>query len=199
MVIGEDLGTVPDEVRHAMDRSGLLSYRVLIFSRRHDGEFQSPQEFPLEALVTSTTHDLATLVGYWESRDIDLRHRLGLYPSDAVHVQQVEERKRDCARLIAALQRESLLPAELGPDPHWPLPMTPALALAVQEYLARTPARVLAVQLEDIFGCREQVNLPGTVEQYDNWRRKLPINLEQWEQDGRFADMARRLGGTRRV
>ena len=150
MVIGEDLGTVPDEVRHAMDSSGLLSYRVLIFSRRGDGEFLAPGEFPHEALVTSTTHDLATLVGYWESRDIDLRHRLGLYPNDAVHVQQVEERKRDCARLLAALQREGLLPPELGPDPRWPMPMTPALANAVQEYLARTPARVLAVQLEDI-------------------------------------------------
>ncbi len=199
MVIGEDLGTVPDEVRHAMDRSGMMSYRVLIFSRRHDGEFQAPAEFPLNALVTSTTHDLATLVGYWESRDIDLRHRLALYPNDTVYVQQVEERKRDCARLLLALQRENLLPPELGPDPRWPLPMTPALILAVQEYLARTPSRVLAVQLEDIFGCREQVNLPGTVEQYDNWRRKLPLDLEQWEQDGRFADMARRLGGTRRV
>jgi len=199
MVIGEDLGTVPDEVRHAMDRSGMLSYRVLIFSRRHDGEFCAPGDFPVDALVTSTTHDLATLVGYWEGRDIELRQGLDLYPSEAVRLQQVEERKRDCGRLLAALQRESLLPAELGPDPQWPVPMTPHLAMAVQEYLARAPSRVLVVQLEDIFGAREQVNLPGTVDQYANWRRKLPLPIDQWDGDGRFAEYARRLAADRRA
>jgi (1->4)-alpha-D-glucan 1-alpha-D-glucosylmutase len=199
MVIGEDLGTVPDEVRHAMDRSGMLSYRVLIFSRRHDGEFFAPADFPLDALVTSTTHDLATLVGYWEGRDIELRQSLDLYPSEAVRLQQVEERKRDCGRLLAALRRESLLPPEMGPDPQWPVPMTQNLAMAVQEYLARSRSRVLVVQLEDIFGARDQVNLPGTVDQYANWRRKLPVPLEHWESDGRFAAFARRLAADRRA
>jgi (1->4)-alpha-D-glucan 1-alpha-D-glucosylmutase len=199
MVIGEDLGTVPDEVRHAMDRSGMLSYRVLIFSRRHDGDFFAPGDFPVEALVTSTTHDLATLAGYWESRDIEMRQNLDLYPSEAQRVQQVEERKRDCSRLLAALARESLLPPELGPDPQWPVPMTQNLAMAVQQYLGRSPARVLMVQLEDIFGAREQVNLPGTVDQYANWRRKLPVPIEKWESDGRFAELARRLAADRRA
>ena len=197
MVIGEDLGTVPDEVRHAMDRSGMLSYRVLIFSRRHDGEFFAPQDFPVDALTTSTTHDLATLAGYWESRDIAVRKALDLYPNDATHLQQVEERKRDCARLLGALQREGLLPPELGADPQWPVPMTASLAMAVQEYLARSPSRVLVVQLEDIFGCQEQVNLPGTVDTYANWRRRLPVPIEQWESDGRFAAFARRLAAHR--
>jgi len=199
MVIGEDLGTVSDDVRHAMDRSGMLSYRVLIFSRRHDGEFFAPQDFPVEALTTSTTHDLATLAGYWESRDIELRASLDLYPSADVHLQQVEERKRDCNRLLAALAREALLPPELGPDPQWPVPMTQSLAMAVQEYLARSRSRVLVVQLEDIFGCRDQVNLPGTVDQYANWRRRLPVPIEQWESDGRFAEFARRLAAHRRA
>ncbi len=199
MVIGEDLGTVPDEVRHAMDRSGMLSYRVLIFSRRHDGEFFAPQDFPVDALTTSTTHDLATLAGYWESRDIAVRKALDLYPNEATHLQQVEERKHDCARLLSALQREMLLPPELGADPQWPVPMTTSLAMAVQEYLARSPSRVLVVQLEDIFGCQEQVNLPGTVDTYANWRRRLPVPIEEWESDGRFAAFARRLAAHRGV
>jgi (1->4)-alpha-D-glucan 1-alpha-D-glucosylmutase len=198
MVIGEDLGTVPDEVRHAMERSGMLSYRVMYFSHRNDGEFFAPGDFPREALVTSSTHDLATLVGFWEGRDLELRRTLHLFPSEAVRLQQFEERKRDAARLLSALQRESLLPAEIGPQPRWPVPMNSRLAFAVQEYLGRAPSRVLSVQLEDIFGCHEQVNLPGTVEQYANWRRKLPVSLEQWERDGRFADLARRLAAQRR-
>jgi (1->4)-alpha-D-glucan 1-alpha-D-glucosylmutase len=198
MVIGEDLGTVPDEVRQAMDRSGILSYRVLYFSHRHDGEFFAPSDFPRDALVTSTTHDLATLLGFWEARDLELRKTLHLFPSDTVLVQQFEERKRDGARLLSALQREGLLPAEIGAEPRWPVPMTPRLAFAVQEYLGRAPSRVLSVQLEDIFGCPDQVNLPGTVDQYANWRRKLPVPLEQWERDDRFADLARRLAPERR-
>jgi (1->4)-alpha-D-glucan 1-alpha-D-glucosylmutase len=198
MVIGEDLGTVPDEVRHAMDRSGMLSYRVLYFSHRHDGEFLAPQDFPRDALVTATTHDLATLAGFWEGRDLEVRRSLQLFPSDAVQVQQFEERKRDAVRLLAALRREGLLPDDIEAEPRWPVPMNARLAAAVQEYLGRTPCRVLCVQLEDIFGCRDQVNLPGTVDQYANWRRKLPVPLEQWEEDHRFAELARRLAPLRR-
>ncbi|SPE33974.1 Alpha amylase, catalytic subdomain (fragment) [Burkholderiales bacterium] len=198
LIIGEDLGTVPDEVRQAMDRCRILSYRVLYFSRQQGGEFQAPNEFPLNALVTSATHDLATLAGFWEGRDLELRRNLGLFPNQAMRLQQLEERKRDCAQLLSALQRESLLPPDISPQPRWPLAMTPQLALAVQEYLARTPSRVLVVQLEDLFGCRDQVNLPGTVDQYPNWRRKLPLELEKWEEDGRFAELARRLAADRR-
>ena len=88
MVIGEDLGTVPDEVREGMARKGVLSYRVLYFSRRHtDGYgdiYVPPNEFPADALVTATTHDLATLAGFWEGIDLDIRARLDLFPSDAM-------------------------------------------------------------------------------------------------------------------
>lgn len=193
MVIGEDLGTVPDEVREGMHRGRLLSYRLLYFTRDGAGGFLPPRDYPADALVASSTHDLATLVGFWEGRDIELRQDLGLFPSEAVHAQQTEQRKRDCALLVEALRREALLPLELNEASGWPLPMTPALAFAVQQYLARTPARVQVVQLEDIFGARDQVNVPGTVDQYPNWRRKLPLALERWEADGRVAELARRL------
>ena len=191
MVIGEDLGTVPDEVRQAMDRSRLLSYRLLVFSHGHDGEFKAPADYPRDALVASSTHDLATLAGYWEGRDIALRQELGLYPSAALRERQIEERRQDRARLLRALEREGLLPPGLSRDPPEPPgPLPPALGLAVQEFLARTPAHVQVVQLEDIFECREQVNVPGTVAEHPNWRRKLPVPLEQWEKDGRFVKYA---------
>jgi len=180
-----------------MELRRILSYRLLYFSRGDGGRFLTPGEFPVNALVTSATHDLATLAGFWEGRDLELRQALGLFPREAMRLQQLEERKRDCARLLEALQRESLLPSDVSPEPRWPLPMTAQLGLAVQEYLARTPSRVLIVQLEDVFGCRDQVNLPGTVDQYPNWRRKLPLELEKWEEDGRFAELARRLASER--
>ncbi|MEK7437041.1 MAG: 4-alpha-glucanotransferase, partial [Pseudomonadota bacterium] len=78
MVIGEDLGTVPDEVRATLTRVGILSYRVLLFERQQSGDFKPPAEYPADSLVTATTHDLPTLAGYWEGRDLALRRELGL-------------------------------------------------------------------------------------------------------------------------
>ncbi|MFP3481172.1 4-alpha-glucanotransferase, partial [Burkholderia sp. SIMBA_057] len=63
IVIGEDLGTVPEGFRPALERAGILSYRVLYFERSADGGFKAPQEYPVGAMVTVTTHDLATFKG----------------------------------------------------------------------------------------------------------------------------------------
>ncbi|OGA25213.1 MAG: hypothetical protein A3I01_00700 [Betaproteobacteria bacterium RIFCSPLOWO2_02_FULL_65_24] len=110
MVIGEDLGTVPDEVRATLARVGILSYRVLFFERQGSGEFKPPADYPAEALVTAATHDLPTLAGYWAGRDLALRQELGLYPAEEAHQAQVLARAQDRARLLVALEREGLLP-----------------------------------------------------------------------------------------
>jgi (1->4)-alpha-D-glucan 1-alpha-D-glucosylmutase len=184
MVIGEDLGTVPDTVRTGMQLSRTLAYRVLYFSRTSDGGFLRPGDFPVDALVTATTHDLATLQGYWEGRDIALRERLNLYPRAGMAQAQREAREHDRVKLVEALDREGLLP-EACRDV-WPLRMSPALVTAVYRYLARTPSHVLTVQPEDVLGVADQVNLPGTVDEYDNWRRKLPLDVDAWGSDGRW-------------
>ncbi len=80
LVVGEDLGVVPDEMRRAMPEYGLYHYKVLLFEKL-DGRFRSPGEYLPHALATATTHDMPTLRSYWEGRDIELRHRLNLYPS----------------------------------------------------------------------------------------------------------------------
>jgi (1->4)-alpha-D-glucan 1-alpha-D-glucosylmutase len=186
MVIGEDLGTVPDEVRRALSELQALSCRVLYFERREAGEFTAPGEYPAQALVAATTHDLPTLAGFWEGRDLALRAELNLFPSDQVRERQMQERSRDRARLLSALEREGLLPAGISSDPASVPTMTPELARAVQTYLARTRCQVCMVQLEDILGQSDQVNLPGTSSRYPNWRRKLTLDLERWPQDERF-------------
>ncbi len=201
MVIGEDLGTVPDEVRDGMARKGMLSYRVLYFSRRHTDAYGdvyvSPAEFPADSLVTATTHDLATLAGFWDGVDLEIRAHLDLFPSDAMRERLFAARKEERTQLLWALQREGLLPEGASPDPFAPEHMTSELAMAIQEYLARAPARMQVVQAEDVLGCREQANLPGTVDEVPNWRRKLPVDLEDWNGDARFAELARRLTAAR--
>lgn len=197
MVIGENLGTVPDEVRATLTRVGILSYRVLFFERQQAGDFKRPAEYPAVSLVTAATHDLPTLAAYWEGRDLALRRELGLFPTEEAHQAQVLARAQDRARLLLALEREGLLPEGASVDPVSLPEMTPALLRQLQAFLARSPARVLVVQLEDVLGVREQVNLPGTTSEHPNWRRKLPLALERWPDDERFTGLAHALAALR--
>jgi (1->4)-alpha-D-glucan 1-alpha-D-glucosylmutase len=162
MVIGEDLGTVPEDLRGALDSAGVLSYRVLLFERDPSGEFKRPAAYPKQAIVTASTHDLPTLAGWWEGLDIALRAGLGLFPSENTRAEQLLARAQDRARLLRALEREGLLPKGLGIDPVSIPTMTDELARAIQVFLARTPSQLMVVQLEDVVGVREQVNLPAT-------------------------------------
>lgn len=197
MVIGEDLGTVPDEVRHALAERKALSYRLLYFERNQAGDFTAPADYPAGALVAATTHDLPTLAGFWEGRDLTLRTQLELFPSDAVRQSQLLERAQDRERLLIALERERLLPAGLSVDPASAPSMTAELARALQVYLARTPCKVLMIQLEDVLGMAHQVNLPGTSSRHPNWRRKIELELERWPQDERFVALCEQVAQTR--
>ena len=181
LVIGEDLGTVPEAVREAMARERLLSYKVLIFEQGEGGRFKAPKDYAAEALATVSTHDLPTLAGYWEGRDLALRAELGLYEDDEVRGRQLVERAQDRSQLLLALEREGLLPEGASADPATLPEMTPELARAVHVYLARSRASLMMVQPEDVLGMLEQVNLPGAPDaQHPNWRRKLTLPLEQW-------------------
>ena len=195
LVIGEDLGTVPDEVRAGLQRAGVLSYRLLLFERNAEGHFKAPGEYPVDALVTASTHDLPTLTGYWEGHDLQLRQALSLFPSDEVREAQIVARAQDRARLVFALERENLLPD--GLNAMAPQPLSAETLRSVQVYLARSPARVLVAQLEDVLGVREQANLPGTTEEHPNWRRKLPLELERIADDPRFTAFADAMAAER--
>ncbi len=195
MVIGEDLGTVPDDVRAGLSRARVMSYRLLFFERTAEGEYTRPAEYPADALVAASTHDLATLSGFWEGHDLDVRQSLDLFPSEALREQYVANRAAERARLVAALAREKLL-TEGEVDPMIS-PMTPALNRAVHAYLAFTPSRLMVVQPEDVLGVRDQANMPGTVDEHPNWRRKLPITLEAFEHDARFHALTDTLANLR--
>ena len=195
LVIGEDLGTVPDDVRKGLQRTGVLSYRLLLFERTAEGDFKAPADYPVDALVTASTHDLPTLAGYWEGCDLQVRQALSLFPSEDVRAAQTISRAQDRARLALALERERLLPD--GLNSMAPQPLTAETLRAVQRYLARSPSRVLVAQLEDVLGVREQANLPGTTDEHPNWRRKLPLDLERIAYDPRFVAFAEAMAAER--
>ena len=191
LVIGEDLGTVSDELRGKLAQAEILSYRLLLFER-DNGRFKAPAEYPRRGLVAWATHDLATFTGWWEEADIGTRASLGLI-DEAAHRRQSEERARERAALVDALAREGLA------DDATPRAgkATEALRAAVHAYLARSPAVVMVAQMEDVLGLAEQANVPGTIDQHPNWRRKLPLPIEAWARDARLRALGRQLGSLR--
>jgi (1->4)-alpha-D-glucan 1-alpha-D-glucosylmutase len=177
VVVGEDLGTVADEVRVALAARDVLSYRLLYFERQHGGEFKPPQDYPANALVAVGTHDLATLAGWWAGQDLALRQELGLFSQPQMLAQQLLARAQDRVRLLLAVYQAGLVSIEtlVQAASSQVLP-EPAVA-AIHAFLARTPAALMLVQLEDALGVLTQVNVPGTVNEQPNWRRKLPLDL----------------------
>ncbi len=176
MIIGEDLGTVPEGFRERMALANVLSYRVLYFEKEGD-RFKRPYEYPDLALACVTTHDLATLAGFWKGSDIELRRDLNLYPSLAAEQGEWQERTRDRMILLTALAEENLLPRETDEEKARRT-ISPELVAAVHRYLALSPAMLLMVQIDEITEEEKQINLPGTVDEYPNWRRRVSRPVE---------------------
>ena len=174
LVVGEDLGVVPDEMRRAMPEFGLYHYKVLLFEK-DAGRLRRPDEFVPRALGTVTTHDMPTLRSFWEARDIELRQRLNLYPSPDIQNEVMRERDQDRTALLAALREQGLQPAAPAAPAE---PFTHELATALHVYLARSRCRLVSLQIEDLLGMVDPVNVPGTDREYPNWRRKLTADIE---------------------
>jgi 4-alpha-glucanotransferase len=191
LVVGEDLGVVPDEMRRAMPEFGLYHYKVLLFEK-DEGRLRAPGAFVRRALATVTTHDMPTLRSFWEGRDIDLRSGLHLYPSAEMEHAVREARVLDREDLLAALDREGLKPGTSCDT------FTPELGHALHLYLARSSAALAAIQIEDLLGMEAPVNIPGTHQEYPNWQRKLSEDIESMavrtDFDAWFADFSRERG-----
>jgi 4-alpha-glucanotransferase len=160
----------------------IQGYRVFYFEREQNGWFRAPDAYSHRALACLSTHDLPTLKGWWSGTDIDERERLAWFGSE----QAAELRKargEDCVLLLSAIKHADVLPTAFEPalEGAQPLPdeLPLEIAVAAHAMLAKVASRLIAVQLEDLAGLNGQANLPGTVDEYANWRRKLPVSLEQ--------------------
>jgi 4-alpha-glucanotransferase len=182
IVIGEDLGNVPANFREIMRAARILGYRVLFFEREQDGSFKPASAYEPDALACISTHDLPTLSGWWTAHDIDMRAQVGLDEADTTSAERTA-RETDRVRLLAALAQSGVLPDNLAPAARGeaapPDALTQELSIAFARFLARTPCRLVALQLEDLTNAIDRANLPGTAEDHPNWQRKLPLTLEE--------------------
>jgi len=188
LVVGEDLGTVPDGLREALDGSGLYGCAIMPFERDGDA-FVAPWDYRPRTLASFGTHDLPSLEGWWEGRDLDIRRRLGHLDDDALAEEQAA-RGRAREALCHLLESTWLLPQ--GIDPHHPPPaLDGALWDAIHVLLARSASGLIAVSLDDIFAVKEQQNVPGDIDQQPNWRRKAPIAIEDMRESPEIAGVGR--------
>jgi 4-alpha-glucanotransferase len=175
LVIGEDLGTVPEELTEVMEQNHLFSYKVLYFEKVGD-RMEAPADYPREAVAAVTTHDLPTLASWWDGSDIELRAELGLLGDGSVVEEMRAARRRDRQQLLDALVAAGCWQGER--DAAALTEMTTEFSAAVHRFLASSRSAVMLVQLEDLMEMLSPVNVPGTFENHRNWQRKLRWSLE---------------------
>jgi 4-alpha-glucanotransferase len=182
MIVGEDLGTVEPEIREHLARFGVLSYRLFYFEKNGAGRFRPAAEYPRQSLVSSTTHDLPTLAGFWTGADLIARRAAGMLDEEGFR-RQSESRAREKQLMLDALFDERLMPEQLPRAAAEYPEMTGELHNAVVGFLARTPSQLLAINQEDLTKEMAQQNMPGATWQYPNWGRKMRFTVEQLQSD----------------
>jgi 4-alpha-glucanotransferase len=159
VVIGEDLGTVPEGFREQMADWGIWSYLVMMFERDDGGSFRGVDHYAANALVTFNTHDLSTYAGWRCFSDLALKRSLGIDPGESD-----DARWHALAMLTDVLRHHAIDGHDL---------------YAVVKFLAQTRSRLLAISLEDLLGVIDQPNIPGTVDEHPNWRWRLPLAIDE--------------------
>ncbi len=194
IVVGEDLGSVPPDLRPRLAEGGLLGSAVMQFEK-DGGNFRPPRRYRPATLASGGTHDTPTLRGWWSGRDIELRHRLGRTTAKE-RAAALAARGAERGALCRLLVEEGQAPPDL--DPGAPPPEADeATVVAVHALLAGAASSLLAVSLDDALGVVEQQNLPGTVDEHPNWRRRHPVAVEALSQDPGLAAIAGVVASTR--
>ena len=170
-VVGEDLGTVEDEVRDDLAARGILSYRLVWF------EQTEPERYPVQTLAAVTTHDLPTLAGAWTGSDLADQRRIGITVSES-----------GASWFKSQLEKVT----GFGPDAD-----LDRVTVAAHRALADAPSVIVAATLDDALEVRERPNMPGTVDQWPNWSLALPRPLEEIEEDPLVARVAAALDAGR--
>lgn len=191
VAVGEDLGSVPPGLRDRLADSGLLGCAVLQFEKEH-GRFRPPSAYRAATLASIGTHDTPTLRGWWSGWDIDRRHEINASDAAAKAAER-EARGADRRALAELLHDQGLAPPGLDPAAP-PAEADDALAEALHRLLARSSSTLIAVQLDDALGAIEQQNLPGTVDEHPNWRRRYRVAVDALAADPGLRGLAALLG-----
>ncbi|HEX7477479.1 MAG TPA: glycogen debranching protein GlgX [Polyangiales bacterium] len=173
VIIGEDLGLVPDGLRERMHELGMLRSQVMYFEREHDGRFVAPEHYAPDALASVNTHDLPPVAGYWQAGDLTQIRELGGFSEPRSFEAALMQRQEAKRRLIELLVQQGLL--SQGEEQS-----LPALVAAVYRLLARSQATLVGVCLDDLCLESEALNTPGfAVPHAPSWARRSHLGSER--------------------
>lgn len=179
LLIGEDLGTVPDAVDQAFPEANVYSSRIFFMETESKDELTPLDQHKAKALTVVTNHDIPTLPATWSEYDLTIRQELGLIADDAALESASNERKHEKWLILKSLEETGLLPDGMSVHPDESPELTQALSEAIHTYVAQCSSQLMGIQLEDFLGIKDPVNLPGVSSQdYPCWSRKLTVDVE---------------------
>lgn len=194
VVVGEDLGTVPEGLREDLGEVGVAGMRVLWFERDEEGKFIDPVKWDRTAAAMTSTHDLPTLAGWWTGRDIEWNWSVGRSSRFATKKEELADRRNECKalwqRLLASGQADGPCPAEHEHE---------IFVSAACAHVSASACELAIFPMEDLFGLLEQPNLPGTVDEHPNWRRRLPNTIAAMVERPLFSARLNRIAEARRA
>lgn len=176
LVIGEDLGVVPPEIRQYMAESAVFSNVLFYFEKYDPVHFKKPEHYPVRSLAMVSNHDVPTLQAWWDKSDLELRREIGLITASEQMQSAVHARESDLIQVLHWLDEQGLLPDQWR-DFNIHKPLDVSLIRALLQANGRSAARLVSLQLEDLCFVQKPVNIPGTSSEYPNWRRKLPLEV----------------------
>ncbi len=176
MIIAEDLGTIPEELRVALKKACFYSYKLFFGERAYDGGFIDPKLYEPHAMAALTTHDMAPLKSWWSGDDLKLSRKLGVYNDEDLQrltIDRMNSKQRilDSMHFLGSIGDDVPYRAEETELNH-------ALAKGMQVHLSRSACALYSSQLEDWTFVDKPVNVPGTFREYPNWRRKLTRDID---------------------
>jgi 4-alpha-glucanotransferase len=189
IIIGEDLGTVPEEVRNILEEKSILSWKVFYFEKIND-EFIDPNSYPLNCVATINTHDLPTLAGYWLGKDIEEKLKIGiLTEQEAKKLLEIRNKERN--KIIEMFNKKQYFKDKE------PLTEDSIFDSEIVYYfyrlLSETPSKIVLASIYDMMGESDQPNVPGTVNEYPNWRLRLSVPIEEIENNPYFISVTSAL------
>ena len=191
LVIGEDLGNLPQGLQGELEAANILSYRILSYEQGKQG-FHPPDQYPALALACVSTHDHQTFSGWWRAADVMMREKNDLVPEDAAR-QQKSERKSERRDVLSAFRAADLIGSEAVDHSS-----RRNLAATAHAFVARTPSLLMAVRLADLTDEKQPTNVPGTSDSYPNWKPKLSVMLEELDALPELHDILGEVAAARR-
>jgi len=192
MIIGEDLGTLPEGFRERLMRKGMFSYRLFYFEQDDRGNYIPFTNYPKTALVSISTHDLPTLAGFWSNQDIKLREEMGIIDEGQAEAQR-RYRTTQKARMMERLFQDGFLTDQNAHSAWESLTPTDDLHSAVLSFVLHTPSVLALISQEDLFLDDRQQNFPGTTSEHPNWVTKMRYSVEELRSHKEACRMAQKF------